>query len=134
MCTIVNAHRCCVASPYYEAWMFYVSWLCFPTLFLLGPEGAGHLSPAGSLIGHTFADLLSKNLWGIWSLLLREAVRNHHRKLWKEEQLRDAQGLSDFDIPKERRPDIHDAVNTFLANQMGGRAIPPATCTLNPKP
>jgi bacteriorhodopsin len=84
VCTIVNAHRCCVASPYYEAWMFYVSWLCFPTLFLLGPEGAGHLSPAGSLIGHTFADLLSKNLWGIWSLLLREAVRNHHRKLWKE--------------------------------------------------
>jgi hypothetical protein len=53
---------------------------------------------------------------------------------WEEEQLRDAQGLSDFDIPKERRPDIHDAVNTFLANQMGGRAIPPATCTLNPKP
>jgi hypothetical protein len=37
----------------------------------------------GSVIAHTFADLLSKNLWGFWSLFLRQSVRNHHRKLYK---------------------------------------------------
>eukprot|EP00227_Mantoniella_beaufortii_P012566 CAMPEP_0197575022 /NCGR_PEP_ID=MMETSP1326-20131121/568_1 /TAXON_ID=1155430 /ORGANISM="Genus nov. species nov., Strain RCC2288" /LENGTH=417 /DNA_ID=CAMNT_0043137715 /DNA_START=248 /DNA_END=1498 /DNA_ORIENTATION=- len=105
------------------AWMFYLSWMLFPVMFLLGPEGAGHLDNDGSVIGHTFADLLSKNLWGIWSVFLREAVRAHHRKLWKEEQMQMQLGATAFEVPKEKRPDIHDAVNTFLAQQMGGDAM-----------
>eukprot|EP00854_Cymbomonas_tetramitiformis_P016962 gene16962-20153_t len=58
-----------VAKPTvrYMAIMFFVSWAMFPLLFLMGPEGFGHISNAGSTIGHTFADLLSKNLWGIYA-------------------------------------------------------------------
>jgi len=33
-------------------------------------------------------------------------------------------GSQAFEVPKEKRPDIHDAVNTFLSQQMGGR-VPP---------
>eukprot|EP00218_Dolichomastix_sp_CCMP3274_P013063 CAMPEP_0170143336 /NCGR_PEP_ID=MMETSP0033_2-20121228/10355_1 /TAXON_ID=195969 /ORGANISM="Dolichomastix tenuilepis, Strain CCMP3274" /LENGTH=436 /DNA_ID=CAMNT_0010379783 /DNA_START=126 /DNA_END=1436 /DNA_ORIENTATION=+ len=47
------------------AYCFYSSWIMFPVLFILGPEGAGHITHDGSVIGHTIADLLSKNLWGI---------------------------------------------------------------------
>jgi len=47
------------------AYCFYSSWIMFPILFILGPEGAGHITHDGSIIGHTVADLLSKNLWGI---------------------------------------------------------------------
>lgn len=105
------------------AYMFYVSWLMFPTLFLLGPEGAGHLTNYGSVIAHTFADLLSKNLWGFWSLFLRQAVRNHHRKLYKEEMERERLGLAELSIPKEARPDINEAMNSLLLHQFGNDAI-----------
>lgn len=50
----------------YMTYIFYSSWVMFPILFVAGPEGFGHISPAGSVIGHTIADLLSKNLWGIF--------------------------------------------------------------------
>lgn len=55
--------------------VFFGSWLLFPILFLMGPEGFGHLSPWGSIIAHTFADLLSKNLWGLLAHHLRNKVR-----------------------------------------------------------
>lgn len=105
------------------AYMFYVSWLMFPTLFLLGPEGAGHLSNYGSVIAHTFADLLSKNLWGFWSLFLRQAVRDHHRRLYKEELEREKMGLAELSIPKESRPDINEAMNSLLVHQFGNDAM-----------
>lgn len=98
------------------AWVFFGSWLLFPLLFLMGPEGFGHLryghtpgrrterpelrrqpgrghhcvtsgrfadrqiwlccacSPYGSIIAHTFADLLSKNLWSLLAHHLRNKV------------------------------------------------------------
>mmetsp|Transcript_2521 Transcript_2521/g.3956 ORF Transcript_2521/g.3956 Transcript_2521/m.3956 type:complete len:609 (+) Transcript_2521:240-2066(+) len=105
------------------AYMFYVSWLMFPTLFLLGPEGAGHLSNAGSVIAHTFADLISKNLWGFWSLFLRQAVRDHHRNLYKEEQERERLGLSELVIPKEARPNFNESMNSLLLQQFGGDSV-----------
>ena len=32
-------------------------------MFIAGPEGTGYLTWSGSTIGHTVADLLSKNIW-----------------------------------------------------------------------
>jgi hypothetical protein len=56
------------------AWCFFTSWIMFPLLFLMGPEGFGHLSPYASVISHTFADVLSKNLWGLLGHHLRVKV------------------------------------------------------------
>eukprot|EP01023_Acetabularia_acetabulum_P067255 TRINITY_DN9231_c0_g1_i1.p1 TRINITY_DN9231_c0_g1~~TRINITY_DN9231_c0_g1_i1.p1 ORF type:complete len:554 (+),score=89.72 TRINITY_DN9231_c0_g1_i1:195-1856(+) len=61
----------------YMAYMFYASWCMFPILFLAGPEGLGHLSTSGSTIAHTFADMLSKNLWGIVGNFLRVKIHEH---------------------------------------------------------
>jgi bacteriorhodopsin len=57
------------------AWTFFTSWVMFPILFAAGPEGLGVLTPYGSTIGHTVADLLSKNLWGLIGHHLRVKVR-----------------------------------------------------------
>lgn len=75
-CTFYTA-----ATVYMEAWasvpdetrpllkvmiyLFFSGWLCFPLLFILGPEGAGHLSTHGSTIGHTVADIAAKQLWSV---------------------------------------------------------------------
>nr|ABZ90902.1 channelrhodopsin-2 [Volvox carteri f. nagariensis]ABZ90903.1 channelrhodopsin-2 [Volvox carteri f. nagariensis] len=59
------------------AWLFFVSWGMFPVLFLLGPEGFGHLSVYGSTIGHTIIDLLSKNCWGLLGHFLRLKIHEH---------------------------------------------------------
>lgn len=58
------------------AYLFFVSWLMFPILFLMGPEGFGHLTTYGSTIAHTVADILSKNLWGLFGHHLRYKVRH----------------------------------------------------------
>lgn len=58
----------------FMAWCFFTSWIMFPLLFLMGPEGFGHLSPYASVIAHTFADVLSKNLWGLLGHHLRVKV------------------------------------------------------------
>jgi len=58
-------------------YVFFVSWVMFPILFVLGPEGFGHLSAYGSTIGHTVADLLSKNLWGLLGHHLRYKIHEH---------------------------------------------------------
>lgn len=55
-------------------YLFYGSWVLFPILFVLGPEGFGHLTIAGSAIGHTVADVMSKNLWGLCGNSLRNKV------------------------------------------------------------
>jgi hypothetical protein len=39
------------------------------------PAGFGHLSPYGSIIAHSFIDLMSKNLWGLFGHVLRHKVR-----------------------------------------------------------
>lgn len=59
----------------YMTYCFYSSWVMFPILFVAGPEGFGHISPAGSIIGHSIADLLSKNLWGIFDWWLDYQVK-----------------------------------------------------------
>ena len=59
----------------YMTYIFYSSWVMFPILFVAGPEGFGHVSPAGSIIGHSIADLLSKNLWGIFDWWLDYQVK-----------------------------------------------------------
>jgi hypothetical protein len=56
-------------------YIFYSSWVMFPILFVAGPEGFGHISPAGSIIGHSIADLLSKNLWGVFDWWLDYQVK-----------------------------------------------------------
>lgn len=42
-----------------------------------GPEGSKTISYAGSTIVHTFADLLSKNLWGFIANYLRVCIHKH---------------------------------------------------------
>ncbi|GIL89020.1 hypothetical protein Vretifemale_16924 [Volvox reticuliferus] len=59
------------------AWLFFLSWGMFPVLFLLGPEGFGHLTVYGSTIGHTVIDLLSKNCWGLLGHFLRLKIHEH---------------------------------------------------------
>lgn len=61
----------------FMAWIFFMSWVMFPLLFLMGPEGFGHLSDYGSIIAHTFADVMSKNLWGLFGHHLRVQIHNH---------------------------------------------------------
>nr|AHH02145.1 protein 115 [synthetic construct] len=57
--------------------MFFCSWLMFPLLFLAGPEGLAYLTWSGSTIGHTVADLLSKNIWGLIAHYLQVKIREH---------------------------------------------------------
>nr|AGT48261.1 VCOMET [synthetic construct] len=59
------------------AWLFFVSWGMFPVLFLLGPEGFGHISPYGSAIGHSILDLIAKNMWGVLGNYLRVKIHEH---------------------------------------------------------
>ncbi|GFR44466.1 hypothetical protein Agub_g5727 [Astrephomene gubernaculifera] len=59
------------------AWLFFASWGMFPVLFLLGPEGFGHISLYGSTIGHTVIDLMSKNGWGMLGHYLRVKIHEH---------------------------------------------------------
>jgi len=88
------------------AYMFFMSWLCFPLFWLLGEEGFGHVNQNMSTILHSIADLFSKNLWGLYSWYLRVQVREYHRKKWFEEQERMKVGEKEFEVPKERRPGL----------------------------
>jgi bacteriorhodopsin len=56
-------------------YMFFASWGSFPALFLMGPEGFGHMNQNWSTIMHSIADLFSKNLWGVYGWYLRIQVR-----------------------------------------------------------
>jgi len=64
---------------------FYSGWIMFPILFLIGPEGAGHITHNGSTIGHAIADLLSKNLWGVFEWKLDNSLHAHSLALEAEE-------------------------------------------------
>jgi len=98
------------------AYMFFISWGMFPLLFLMGPEGFKHINASWSTILHSVADLFSKNLWGFYAWYLRIQVREYHRKKWFEEQERLKAGEAEFEVEKERRPDVTmDTVNTVLA-------------------
>jgi len=68
----------------YMAYSFYGGWLMFPLLFILGPEGAGHITDDGSTIGHSIADLLSKNIWGMFEWRLDVKLHEHTRALQAE--------------------------------------------------
>ncbi len=57
------------------AWLFFASWTAFPILFVMGPEGFGHLTLYGGIIAHTVVDFMSKNLWGLFGHHLRIKVR-----------------------------------------------------------
>ncbi|PNH09255.1 hypothetical protein TSOC_004141 [Tetrabaena socialis] len=59
------------------AWLFFVSWGMSPILFVLGPEGFGHLTVYGSTIGHTIIDVMSKNCWGLFGHVLRVKIHEH---------------------------------------------------------
>lgn len=56
----------------------------FPVLFVAGPEGFHVISWSGSIIGHTVADILSKNLWGLIGHYLRYKVSPKTPKLYNE--------------------------------------------------
>jgi len=70
-----NVPEDCQPTVKWMAICFYTSWLMFPILFVAGPEGLGHISSAGSIIGHSIADLLSKNLWGLFDWWLDYNVK-----------------------------------------------------------
>lgn len=59
------------------AGLFFIAWTLFPLLFIAGPEGTGYLTWAGTTIGHTVADIASKNLWGIVGHHLQVKIREH---------------------------------------------------------
>ncbi len=65
------------------AWSFFSAWTMFPLLFVFGPEGLGIISRSGSAIGHTVADIISKQLWGFFGHMLRVKVgpcsSTHHQ-------------------------------------------------------
>jgi len=102
------------------AYMFFLSWMCFPLFWLLGQEGFGHVNQHVSTTLHAIADLFSKNLWGLYSWYLRLQVREYHRKKWHEEQERLNQGEKEFEIPKERRPEMDgNAIATVFSGEAG---------------
>jgi len=70
-------HGVCKNMVLAMAAVFFTSWFMFPGLFLAGPEGTNALSWAGSTIGHTVADLLSKNAWGMIGHFLRLEIHKH---------------------------------------------------------
>lgn len=45
--------------------IFHGSWLLFPLLFVLGPNMLALITAEHSIISHSIADLISKNLWGV---------------------------------------------------------------------
>ncbi len=46
------------------AYCFFTAWTMYPLLFVLGPEGLGHMTAYTSVITTTIADMLSKQVWG----------------------------------------------------------------------
>eukprot|EP00798_Chlamydomonas_sp_ICE-L_P020346 gene20346-27109_t len=60
-----------------QAYDYFITWSCFPILFVLGPEGFGHITQYTSGIAHEILDLFSKNLWGILGHLIRVKIHHH---------------------------------------------------------
>ncbi|KAJ9529751.1 hypothetical protein QJQ45_014527 [Haematococcus lacustris] len=71
------------------AWDYFGSWCMFPILFVLGPEGFGHISAYGSVIAHQVLDITSKNLWSLMGHMLRVKIHEHiivHGNITKKTQ------------------------------------------------
>lgn len=110
-----NVPAVCKRTVATLAYMFMFSWGSFPALFLMGPEGFGHINIHWSTILHSVADFFSKNLWGLYAWYLRIQVREYHRKKWFEEQEKMKKGEDEFQVDNERRPEVSlNAVNTVL--------------------
>lgn len=63
---------------------FFVGWLVFPVMWLVGPEGYGSVEFGISQLVHAFGDLISKNTFGFISWYLRFKII----KKWESEQKR----------------------------------------------
>ncbi|GFH12230.1 channelopsin 1 [Haematococcus lacustris] len=61
----------------FMAWDYFGSWCMFPILFVLGPEGFGHISAYGSVIAHQVLDITSKNIWSMAGHFLRVKIHEH---------------------------------------------------------
>ncbi|KAK3280803.1 hypothetical protein CYMTET_11373 [Cymbomonas tetramitiformis] len=92
-----NVPEQCKSTIKAMAYIFYVSWCMFPILFVLGPEGAGHISGEGSTIGHCIADLLSKNLWGIFEWNLDTTLLRLNEEAEDDEEDEDEEGAEEED-------------------------------------
>lgn len=66
--------------------IFFASWTIFPIFFLLGPEGFGVIDIGNSLLLHAIADLISKNLCGLY-------INKKKRKMEKEPSKEPSKGL-----------------------------------------
>nr|AHH02104.1 AgChR [synthetic construct] len=74
----------------FMAWTYYVTWALFPILFILGPEGFGHITYYGSSIGHYVLEIFSKNLWSGTGHYLRLKIHEHiilHGNLTKKTKI-----------------------------------------------
>jgi len=69
---------------WFAAGCFFVGWLMFPILWLLGPEGYGNMEFGISQVCHALADLVSKNSFGFISWYIRFKII----KPWEIEQQR----------------------------------------------
>nr|AHH02105.1 protein 121 [synthetic construct] len=59
------------------AWIYFITWLCFPIWFLCGPEGYGVFSFYGSSVAHSISDIWSKMVWGFIGHNLRIEIHKH---------------------------------------------------------
>lgn len=64
-------------KEYHLLLYFMTSWLCFPILFILGPEMTDVIPFEYTLVGHCVGDLISKNAFG---LLAWQYTRHVHKK------------------------------------------------------
>ena len=64
------------ATPYLKvmALIYFGFWHVYPLLWALGPEAAGFITPNGSRVLHSLADLFAKNLWGFLAFYVREKI------------------------------------------------------------
>lgn len=104
----------------YMAICWFSSWLMFPILFVLGPEGLYHITYSGSVIGHSIADVLSKNIWAIFEWWLEFNI--HARYSAELDALEDETEGSESDDGKEKARVLlvtpNAASMTFFAEQM----------------
>jgi len=84
--TFVSAHRSFPNHAHGILWAtaacFFVGWMVFPVLWLVGPEGYGTLALGISNTLHAATDLIAKNLFG----MLSWTTRYRYLAPWEEEQ------------------------------------------------
>ncbi|GMH35170.1 hypothetical protein BSKO_03038 [Bryopsis sp. KO-2023] len=122
------------------AYAFFGSWVWYPILFMLGPEGFGHLSIAGSDIGHTAVDMFSKNIFGFLGHFLRLEIQRYvlkHGDIRKKEKINvggeimevevfndgDADGDDGDETPDTRTRMLRDSTEQEGAQLEDGRVL-----------